>query len=325
MIKRLLNPHTLLKITLILTAILLLPMSSWAERYTISGSDNCQVKSQSGTNVTYSYGWQNSSIKWNAKLTTETGSVAGGQTTLQLTLTNGQSVTLDASRPSGESGYFRKVTLTGLDQSLTATATFGSGNTLTRNGESFEPSTPIQWGSSDEIKITLTNNTSSTISCTISSITVLTGTQGSATFSWVNEATSPSGSNYDVSEIVKSVSGNDVVLSGKCEQNAIFSFCLYSSFGSHPIDYSSNNTNVAEVDNEGTVTVKSAGETTITAVPQGDDYNYYLPSSYRLVITDTYQFCDLIVGGHRVTPGNSHNILKYDQQTISFDGYQTLT
>ena len=325
MIKRLLNPHTLLKITLILTTLLLIPTSSWAERYTISGSDNCQVKSQSGTNVTYSYGWQNSSIKWNAKLTTETGSVAGGQTTLQLTLTNGQSVTLAASRPSDESGYFRKVTLTGLDQSLTATATFGSGNTLTRNGESFEPSTPIQWGSSDEIIITLTNNTANSITCTISSITVLTGTQGYATFSWPDEVSSPIGSNYDVSEIVKSGSGDNVELRGKCEQDATYNFLLYSSSGSHTINYSSNNSSVAEVTDDGVVTVKSAGEATITAVPEGDDYNYYLPSSYRLIITDTYQFCDLIVGGRRVTTGNSNNILKDENHTVSFDGNQTLT
>lgn len=296
------------RLALFLITLLLLPSVAWAERYQISDSDGLQVKSISGY-TDYSYAWEKSSvIKWNIKLReTESGQVKGGQTTLQITLTNGQSVTLAASKPTNESGYFRNVKLEGLNQSLTATATFGT-TTLTRDNETFAPSAPIQWGSSDEIKITLTNNTSSSISCTISSITILTGTPSSTTFSWADQITSSQG--FDVSNISIS-SGDNITLSGICEENTTYSFPLNPSTGS-TITYSSSNTEVAVVNSSsGDVTVKKAGEATITAIPVESDTYYYQPSSYSytLNISETYQFYNLKIGGTKVTSVNKDDVL----------------
>lgn len=270
-------------------------------------------------NSSYRYAWgQTSNIKWNINLTSEDVAVTqSGQTTLPIKLASGKSITLAAGKPSGETGvfYFRSVKFEGLNQSLTAAATFGSNN-LTRDNDTFEPSDPIKWEDSYEIKIILTNETSSEISCTISSITVLTGTQSSTTFSWANEITSSQG--YDVNEISKSGSEDNITLSGKCEENAIFSFPLNPSTGSPTITYSSNKTTVAEVNSSGEVTVKSAGEATITAVPEASDNEYYLPSSYSytLSISETYQFLNLIVAGKRVTTGNNSNV--FSDETVSF-------
>jgi hypothetical protein len=292
-------------------------VSSQATKYTTPS--NGKVNSQSNNN--YTYGWSgDNGYKWNIQLSSETGVVTGGQTTLQLTFAAGKSVTLAASRPTNESGYFRKVILTGLNSSLSASASFGSGNTLTRNGETFEPSTPIQWGSSDEIIITLTNNTSSSISCTISSITVLTGTPKSTTFSWGNAITSTN--NYDVRGMELNTD-NGLILTGHCEGNTMISFPLEPSPSTDApsITYSSNDTNVAEVSNTGIITIKGTGQATITATPQETDSYFYSPKSYSYNVNVTIDdFCGLIVNGIRVTTGNNSNILKDNGGSIaSFD------
>ena len=307
------------RLALFLITLLLLPSIAWAERYQISGSDGLQVKSISGY-TDYSYAWEKSSvIKWFIKLSTESGQVSGGETTLQITLTNGQSVSLAASRPTNETGYFRSVKLEGLNQNLTATATLGS-TTLTRKDDTFEPSAPIQWDSNDKITIKLTNNTSSSISCTISSITILTGTPSSTTFSWADQITSSQG--FDVSKISISGSGDNITLSGICVENTTYSFPLNPTTGSPTITYSSSNPEVAEVNSSsGDVTVKKTGEATITAIPVESDTYYYLPSSYSytLNISETYQFLNLRIAGTALTSGNVNS------QTGAIDGIDGVT
>lgn len=306
------------RLALFLITLLLLPSTAWAEKYQISGSDNITIRSVTGSS--YIYAWEKSSvIKWFIKLSTESGQVSGGETTLQITLTNSQSVTLEASRPTNETGNFRSVKLDGLDTDLTATATLGS-TTLTRKDDTFEPSAPIQWDSNDKITIKLTNNTSSSIRCTISSITVLTGTPSSTTFSWADQITSSQG--FDISKISISGSGDNITLSGICVENTTFSFPLNPSTGSPTITYSSSNPEVAEVNSSsGDVTVKKTGEATITAIPVGSDTYYYLPSSYSytLNISETYQFLNLRIAGTALTSGNVNS------QTGAIDGIDGVT
>ena len=294
------------RLALILITLLLLPSVAWAKRYQTPSSNEI-VNPLS--NSDYRYAWQNNDVKWFINLTSEDLAVSrSGQTTLPITLPSGKSVTLAAGRPTSETDYFRSVKLDGLDTDLTATATFGT-TTLTRDNETFEPSAPIQWGSSDEIKITLTNNTSSSISCTISSITILTGTPSSTTFSWADQITSSQG--FDVSNISIS-SGDNITLSGICEENTTYSFPLNPSTGSPTITYSSSNTEVAEVNSSsGDVTVKKAGEATITAIPVESDTYYYQPSSYSytLNISETYQFYNIKIGGTKVTSVNKDDVL----------------
>ena len=218
LLNKLNTPKALLQV-LVLFTLFFLPSVAWAERYQTPSSNEI-VNPLS--NSDYRYAWQNSYVKWFINLTSEDFAVSSsGQTTLPITLPSGKSVTLAAGRPTSETGYFRSVKLEGLNQNLTATATFGT-TTLTRDNETFESSAPIQWGSSDEIKITLTNNTSSSISCTISSITILTGTPSSTTFSWADQITSSQG--FDVSKISISGSGDNITLSGICVENTTFRY-----------------------------------------------------------------------------------------------------
>jgi hypothetical protein len=313
-----LNTPKALRQALVLFTLLLLPSIAWAKRYQTPSSNEI-VNPLS--NSDYRYAWQNNDVKWFINLTSEDVAVSrSGQTTLPITLPSGKSVTLAAGRPTSETGYFRNVKLEGLNQSLKATATFGT-TTLTRDNETFEPSAPIQWGSDDDkITITLTNNTSSSISCTISSITILTGTPSSTTFSWADQITSSQG--FDVSKISISGSGDNITLSGICVENTTFSFPLNPSTGSPTITYSSSNPEVAEVNSSsGDVTVKKTGEATITAIPVGSDTYYYLPSSYSytLNISETYQFLNLRIAGTALTSGNVNS------QTGAIDGIDGVT
>ena len=307
------------RLALILITLLLLPSVAWAKRYQTPSSNEI-VNPLS--NSDYRYAWQNNDVKWFINLTSEDVAVTqSGQTTLPIKLASGKSITLAAGKPSGETGvfYFRSVKFEGLNQSLTAAATFGSNN-LTRDNDTFEPSDPIKWEDSYEIKIILTNETSSEISCTISSITVLTGTPSSTTFSWADQITSSQG--FDISKISISGSGDNITLSGICVENTTFSFPLNPSTGSPTITYSSSNPEVAEVNSSsGDVTVKKTGEATITAIPVESDTYYYLPSSYSytLNISETYQFLNLRIAGTALTSGNVNS------QTGAIDGIDGVT
>ena len=289
MTKQLLNLHTIQKITLILTTLLLLlPNTAWATKYTTTGK---QVKPMTNAgNANVHYGWDvNNGKRWTISYESsyESGdvSITSGETvtTLQFKLKAGKTMTLSTSKPNNdEIGDFRKISLVGLNENLSTTVTFGSTTLTSISTGVFAPNSPITWGDDDAITITITNNTGGEISCTINSITFLTGTQSNKVFSW-GEITASNG--YDISGITKSENGGNTTLQGHCETGTQFSFPLTAT-ESPAISYSSNNTSVAQVDNDGTVTIKGAEQATITATPEGTDDYYYASYSYTINITN---------------------------------------
>ena len=315
MIKRLLNLHTITKIALILTTLLLLPSVAVATKYDTTGK---QVKPMTSTgNANVHYGWDvNNGIKWTISYVSGDVSItSGGETTLQFTLNASKTITLTTTKPTSESGDFRKIILDGLDEKLSTTVTFGS-TTLTSNSTGvFAPESPITWGTDDAIIITITNkDTEGEITCTINSITFLTGTLSNREFSW-GKLTASDG--YDTSGITKSENEGNTTLQGHCEVGTQFHFPLTAP-ESPSISYSSNNTSVAQVDNDA-VTIMGAGEATITATPEGTDNEYYASHSYTINITNLDEYCGLKVAGIRVTTGNKDNILNDIHKSVSYN------
>ena len=313
MIKRLLNPNTLLKITLILTTLLLLllPSTAWATKYTTTGT----VRTVSGYgSATHGWDIDNSSSKW--QITHPRGSEGinpSNQNYLPFKLNKGESMTLTTSKPTSESGNFRKIILNGLDEKLSTTVTFGSDTLTSSSTGVFAPSSPITWGNDDAITITITNkDTEGGITYTINSITFLTGTLSNKVFSW-GELTASNG--YDISGITKSENEGNTTLQGHCEAGTQFHFPLTAT-ESPAISYSSNNTSVAQVDNDGTVTIKGAEQATITATPEGTDDYYYASYSYTINITNLDEYYNITVADMRITSGNASDI--FHDEKVSF-------
>ena len=330
MINRLLNLKTTQKITLILTTLLLLPSVAMATIYDTTGK---QVKSMTNVgNANVHYGWDvNNGNKWSISYESGDVSITGGATTLQFTLNAGKTMTLSTSKPTNESGDFRKISLVGLNENLSTTISFGSENLSSISTEVFAPESPIKW-ESQEITITITNNQSENISCTINSISFLTGTQSSEEFSW-GELTP--GDYSDIDGLSKTINGSNTSIEGHCEAGTMFNLPLTSS-NSITINYFSSNPEVADVIKDmGTVTIKSAGEATITAIPQEtDDNTYYSPSSYsyNINITAIDEYYGLTVAGKRVTSGNATNItseditegkISYNNNILTLNGVKT--
>ena len=322
MTKQLLNLHTIQKITLILTTLLLLlPSTMRAEKYDTTEK---QVRSMSGgTNV--HYGWDvNNGNKWNISYENNDVTITGGQTTLQFTINAGKTMTLSTSKPDAETGNLRKVTLNGIDENLSTTVSFGSENLKKISNGIYAFDYPEKWNS-EGLTITISNNTEAAISCTISSIIILTGKN--YVFDWGNLTAVY---DNDISGITKSGNDDAITLEGHCEAETKLSLPIVprSEGFTHTISYTSNNEAVAVVDNEGTVTIKGAGEATITATPQETDNQYYSPSSYSYTIniTNLDEYCGLKVAGIRVTTGNKDNILNDIHKSISYNpGAYTLT
>lgn len=74
------------------------------------------------------------------------------------------------------------------------------------------------------------------------------------------------------------------------------------------ITYTSSNPDVAEVDNEGNVTLKSAGETTITASSEANDYFFADEASYVLTVSEavdpTNDFYQLVTDASTLAAGD---------------------
>ena len=210
MIKRLLNPHTLLKITLILTTLLLLSTSSWGTTHqTIT-----YPKSKSTGDGSVSWYW--SVISDNDK--TYTWSITSTNGTITTTSPKGFTYTPGSStlsigdfgKPSTQTRTckIRKVYIE-MDSydDLGISITDNKGNPFSlvtgKQGE-YSLKNDYEW-TDEKINISITNITAP---ITIKSISVqVAELDNTTTFSWSTEVTTPEGSNYDVSEIEKSING----------------------------------------------------------------------------------------------------------------------
>ena len=160
MIKRLLNLHTITKITLILTTLLLLmPNIMLAKSYITTGV----VKYVSVQGSTYTHTWaidNSNNLKWQITHPRGSNGITTQNNYLPFKLNKGESMTLTTSKPTDENGDFRKIILDGLDEKLSTTVTFGS-TTLTSNSTGvFAPESPITWDTDDAIIIRSEEHTS---------------------------------------------------------------------------------------------------------------------------------------------------------------------
>ena len=179
MIKRLLNLHTIQKITLILTTLLLLPSVTLASvDFQTKGAPN-QDGGTMGTNIYY-WDVNGTSNKW--KITTgATVNVSGNgfSTTLNSASSN-KSVTIkDFTRPTSGSCKIEKIKIdiTGDLSNCTITTKLGDNYSFVSNGTTGEyipnGGEPYEWSdNSSSLGITITYNQNSEATITINSITV---------------------------------------------------------------------------------------------------------------------------------------------------------
>ena len=312
MIKRLLNLNTIQKITLILTTLILLPMSSWAISFftdgNITGSNN-------------SYTWTYSGSKsWTITTNSATLDMTNS-TNLSATITSSGNITLSTTRPVDNNCKLSGIRLSAQPNTPFENCSIilkfqGSNDQYTLNidndfGDMFYNfETPIEWAEGKSIEVIISQaNSGSSASCNISMITIYAQELSDAHFEWPAKPTSED----DINGIQRT-EPNGVLLEGHCMKNTVFSFPLQETTGtSVKITYESSNTAVATVDETGKVTVKGAGLTTITATPE-DPQNtqnwYFEPAShsYTLNITGLDEDYGLTVGGIAVTSSNKNSI-----------------
>lgn len=350
--KLLLNPTPLFRklrqLSLLLSLLLALPQTAWGKRYTTTGN----VIDATGNNAGTRFTWETNATQtaeWRWVIDCEAGTVTSGISTLTFTLPAGKNITMSfgGSTNSTNPDYttLRKFTFDGLSNELTVSAALTQESTtynFTGSNGVFTPS-----GNTNSIdmngvlNVTITNNSANSVTCTINSITVLTGPIISSDgLVWPENAEDPS-TGSAISGITKSVSNNATTLSGNLNVDDIFSFPLKRDFGNqnivelnkgdnlnYDIAYSSSNTNVAEVSG-GDVTIKGYGSTTITATLTENDYYSYKQStySYTLTNTQTFESYGITVAGTRVTAENANNIFNDGKvvYTHNDDGTGTLT
>ena len=320
--KLLLNPTPLFRklrqLTLLLSLLLALPLSVFGKGYRTTEN----VTDVTGTNAGTRFTWNTNATQtstWRWVIDCEAGTVITPDiNTLTFTLPAGKNITLsidgyanDMSTVDIES--LRKLILDGLSNNLTVSAYLRKGSVqydfIGSNGV-FTPNNWTQNMSTDgAVNITITNNSGKSVTCTINSITLLTGpTISSDGLAW--PAVSP------INELTKSVSNNVTTLSGSCAANTSFSFPLKRDEGNstlstlteqYDIAYSSSNPSVAEVSDAGFVTIKGYGSTTITATLTENDYYSYDQSTYSYTLTNTESY-GLTIAGTAVTSANASAI-----------------
>lgn len=317
--KLLLNPTPLFRklrqLSLLLTLLLALPLSAWGKGYRTTGN-----VTDTGTDPKTNYTWYTSdenNRSWSV-MSSKAGLVtSGGTSTLAFTLDPGDYITLYFSlNPAIDWYSLRKIVLDGLSSDIKATALFHAGDPdnlgFVRNGYVFTPDGWTSgWVSNNNVEIKIENDNqagSGSLSGTINSITLLTGsTISSDGLAW--PAVSP------INGLTKSVSNNATTLSGNCAANTSFSFPLKRDENStlsplteqYDIAYSSSNPSVAEVSDAGFVTIKGYGSTTITATLTENDYYSYDQSTYSYTLTNTESY-GLTIAGTAVTSANASAI-----------------
>lgn len=170
---------------------------------------------------------------------------------------------------------------------------------------------PVSWSSYDELSIEITN------SCTITGIQISTSVVDlqDKSYTWPYRPTD----NDEYISDAKHNNDNDSIFININEHIS------YSYEFSVSATYSSSNTGVAEVANDGSVTIKGTGSTTITAAFQNGD-NDIIPFSYILTVTDEAVSYGLSVAGVPVTSSNASHILGDNNQSVTYDALKnTLT
>ena len=233
--KLLLNPTPLFRklrqLSMLLTLLLALPLSVFGKGYRTTGNvTDVTAGYNAGTRFTWNTNATGTSTTWRWVIDCEAGTVTPGST-LTFTLQAGKNITLsidgyannnDMSTVDTES--LRKLILDGLSNDLTVSAYLRKGSNqynyfIGSNGV-FTPDNWTQSMSTDgAVNITITNNKQDPVTCTVNSITILTGpTISSDGLAW--PADSP------INELTKSVSNNVTTLSGSCAVDTHFSFPL---------------------------------------------------------------------------------------------------
>ena len=326
MTKQLLNLNTIQKITLILTTLLLLPMSSWAASFFTSGNI-----SGSNNSYTWTYGGTKS---WT--ITTTSGATLDltNAANLSATITNGGNITLSTTRPVDNNCKLSGIRLSAQSNTPFENCSIilkfqGSNDQYTLNIDNdfgdryYNFETPQEWaeGKSIEVIICQTNSQSSA-SCNISKITIDIQELSDANFEWPTDLTSED----DISGIQRT-EPNGVLLEGHCMKNTMFSFALQpqTTMTNQPeITYTSTKTEVATVDESGKVTVIGKGQTTIKATIKETSSFYFDPAehSYTLNITELDEDYGLTVGGVKVTSNNASNV--FGDGKVSFDAGESI-
>ncbi len=278
MIKRLLNPHTLLKITLILTA-LLLPASSWGNVgfQTVKSVD---IISENGSSNTYSWkaNWTNSkwSISCGTRFTLNTTGFSvelyqGGGNLGTINMT-------DFARPTPSTCDIKGINISGENlNNCTITVKAGSNYQFTRTGTtgSFTPSngaSSYQWSdASNKLSISIVSG-SSTVNVKVESITIeLTNIDDNNTeFRWP-ESVNGFVFNHDFNSLTVDA-GLLQTFSYPLELSDFSGVTAAST--SRNVTYRSSEQQIATIDN-GEITLRKIGETVITAtVNDNNDYHY---------------------------------------------------
>lgn len=324
--KQLLNLNTIQKITLILTTLLLQPMSSWAASFFTSGNI-----SGSNNSYTWTYGGTKS---WT--ITTTSGATLDltNAANLSATITNGGNITLSTTRPVDNNCKLSGIRLSAQSNTPFENCSIilkfqGSNDQYTLNIDNdfgdryYNFETPQEWaeGKSIEVIICQTNSESSA-SCNISKITIDIQELSDANFEWPTDLTSED----DISGIQRT-EPNGVLLEGHCMKNTMFSFALQpqTTMTNQPeITYTSTKTEVATVDESGKVTVIGKGQTTIKATIKETSSFYFDPAehSYTLNITELDEDYGLTVGGVKVTSNNASNV--FGDGKVSFDAGESI-
>ena len=329
--KLLLNPTPLFRklrqLSMLLTLLLALPQTAWGNRYTTTGNVTDATGNNAGTRFTWNTN-ATETAEWRWVIDCEAGTVTPDISTLTFTLQPNKNITMSfgGSTNGTNADYtkLRKFTFDGLSNELTVSAALTQESTtynFTGSNGVFTPS-----GNTNSIdmngvlNVTITNNSANSVTCTINSITVLTGQIISSDgLVWSENAEDPS-TGSAINGITKNVSNNVTTLSGNLSVDDSFHFPLKRDFGdqnivelnkgdnlNYDIAYSSSNTNVAEVSG-GDVTIKGYGSTTITATLTENDYYSYEQSTYSYTLTNTETY-GLTIAGTAVTSENAANIL----------------
>ena len=279
MTKRLLNLHTITKIALILTTLLLLPSICWATEYNTTGTPT--VDTESGASNKYNWAVTGTSEKWQiistARLTrSESGFSCEYDEYLSFTL----NTTL--TNPTGDTCTVRRITITMPEADYAKCSISIDGFTKESNGV-YVPNNndkTYSWGIGASLTINFTkgsgNNTISVNSIKVEADIDDTNEQ----FSWpaTISGTSVSFNNEK----------NSLAINARDIQKYSFPLNLSGSTAvsqSRTVTYSSSKEDIATVDENGNVTIKKIGSTTITATLQNnDDYYYSSTKSYSYTL-----------------------------------------
>ena len=289
MTKRLLNLHAIQKITLILTTLLLLPCTSWATvDFQTTGAPS--VVSETGATKKYNWDISGTSLNW---IITSGSTIRGNENGFSVTLnsaSSNKSVAINGfTRPTSGSCKIKKIVIdiSGSLSDCNITTKIGDSYSFVNNGTTGEfipgDGEPYEWSdNSSSLGITITYNSTNEAAITINSITVqLTDIEDDSTvFSWP-----------------ATISGTSVTFNNDKSSLTInarniqkFSFPLNLSENtavsqSRTVAYSSSDENIAMVDENGEVTIKKIGSTTITAaLKNNDDYYYTSTKTYSYTL-----------------------------------------